>query len=215
MTKTRVLEACIETKLEAVNAAMMGANQLEVCSTLSEDGLTPETNTLCDILSSVKVPCKVMIRSRPGNFYYSHEEVVVMIDQIQQLKAYKIEGFVFGALTKDANGVISIDMKAVYQLCKAASPLHVTIHKAIDQCSDILTEIDRLQQISNIRFVLSSGGKETAALGADMLLKMKEKAGTSLHIIAAGSITPENIEAVATDTGISYFHGRRILGSLL
>ena len=63
-----VIEACVETLAEALQAMSHGAHQLEVCSDLDADGLTPTPELLELITSEVNIPVKPMIRSRAGHF---------------------------------------------------------------------------------------------------------------------------------------------------
>lgn len=206
-----ILEACVENTNEAIEAFKKGAHQLEICSQLNKDGLTPDEFTLNDIISKVKLPCKVMIRCRDGNFEYTNDEINIMTAQIQRLKSYRIEGFVFGAVTKNEHSHIILDIKAIYQICKAAFPYPVTIHKAIDQCFDILGEVEILKNISNVRHILSSGGEHDAISGAQMLYKMQKACSKNINIIAAGKITPDNIQQIIAKTHLKIFHGRKIV----
>ncbi|MBC7884386.1 MAG: copper homeostasis protein CutC [Saprospiraceae bacterium] len=206
-----IIESCVETLEEAIRASQHGASQLEICSHLDVDGLTPDTSLLRDILKAVEIPCKVMIRLRSGDFYYTREEMKTMMDSIAQIKTYPIAGIVFGANTKDTKGQIILDLSAIRQVCEASYPLPVTIHKAIDLCSNISDEVIDLKDISNVGFVLSSGGEISAHLGADMLINMQQKAGNHIQIIAAGKILPENISSLVHKTRLRYFHGRNII----
>lgn len=206
-----IIEACVETLEESIYAAQNGALQLEVCSQLSKDGLTPDENLLSEIISKVRIPVKVMIRWREGDFYYSQDDLQQMLAQIQRLKAYRIDGFVFGALTKNASGKNTLDITTIYQLCKAASPYHVTIHKAIDLCGDIKGEVLKLKNISNVKYILTSGGAVDAMTGYKMLKEMQAVASTEIDIIAAGKITPKNLSQLVVKTGLKYFHGRKIV----
>jgi copper homeostasis protein len=206
-----ILEACVEDLHEAIHALRGGAHQLEVCSSLDKDGLTPDESILRDIIEKVKLPSKVMIRCREGDFFYSQEEINKMVSEMQRLKAFKIDGFVFGALAKDAEGKTGLDLNAIYQICKTAFPFPVTIHKAIDSCDDILSQVRQLRQISNIKFILSSGGAIDARSGAAVLKQMQEDAGDQIRIIAAGKITPQNLPDIRSLTGLMYYHGRKIV----
>ena len=211
MTYQPLLEACVESTNEAMHAWKNGAHQLEICSQLEYDGLTPEVDVVDDIITHVKIPCKVMIRNRKGDFYYTNEEIQNMVLQLHHLKTSGTSGFVFGAIKRDEKNRNILDLEAISQICIAASPLPVTIHKAIDLCDDLLTEVKALRNISNVHFILTSGGAPDAELGSDMLVKMQKTAGKKITIIAAGKITKENIDRLITKTGIKIYHGRRIV----
>ena len=63
-----IKEACVEGCEEAIQAKIMGADRIELCSSLHEDGLTPERKTMTSVLEAINIPVKIMIRPRPGNF---------------------------------------------------------------------------------------------------------------------------------------------------
>lgn len=207
----QILEACVETLEEALEAIHKGVDQLEICSRLDLHGLTPDRMVLNTILQETRTKHKVMIRSRAGDFFYSQDEINSMIEDIQMIKALHIDGIVFGALKIDQNGCKILDMNAIFQICKSAFPLPVTIHKAIDDCDDIIAQVALLKSISNVKFILSSGGKSTALEGAETLIKMQSTANHHIDIIAAGKITPHNLSEVKLKTNLKYFHGRKIV----
>lgn len=211
MTKL-TLEACVESVDEATFAAAHGATQLEVCSHLDKDGLTPEIDLIKEIIEHVHIPVKVMIRLREGSFTYNNEEIKIMQDSIQQIKSLPISGIVFGATVTDANEHIIMDMNAILQICKSAHPIPVTIHKAIDECTDLIKEVGTLKTVSNIQFILTSGGASTAEQGKKMISAMQKEAGNQIQIIAAGKILPSNFSSLHKYLNLNYYHGRKIVG---
>jgi copper homeostasis protein len=211
LLKKPVLEACIETLEEGIQVCQKGVHQLEVCSRLDLDGLTPSTSFVNQLSGAVKVPLKIMIRPRGGDFFYTQDEIASMVADISRFKASKVDGFVTGALVKTEDGDIKTDMKAMIQLCKAAFPFPVTMHKAIDCCTDIRKEVQALKGISNVRFILTSGGQAKALSATAMLCDLQKIAGASIEIIAAGKVTQANIDALRKETGLTYFHGRNIV----
>ena len=65
-------ESCVESLSEAISAEKNGANLIELCAKLNEDGLTPSANLIKDVQSNIMIPIKVMIRPRKGDFEYYH-----------------------------------------------------------------------------------------------------------------------------------------------
>merc|ERR1712038_1691898 len=55
------MEVCVDSVESAFNAARGGASRLEVCSALSEGGLTPSPGLLTVISENVTIPCFAMI----------------------------------------------------------------------------------------------------------------------------------------------------------
>ena len=64
-------EACVDNIDAAINVEKKGADQIELCSRLDLDGLTPSKKLILQTIKRVSIPIKVMIRSRPGNFIYN------------------------------------------------------------------------------------------------------------------------------------------------
>ena len=109
--------------------------------------------------------------------------------------------------TQDGN----IDIENTSRLAALAAPLDVTFHKAIDYSNDVLQSFQDLNRISGITRVLTSGGKDTAWNGGEILRQMQEMPGRKIEIIAAGKVLPENREQIASHTGVGELHGKRIV----
>ena len=201
------LEACVESLMEALHAEKEGAHRLELCSRLDLDGLTPDTELTRNLLDAVKIPVKVMIRPRAGDFYYTESEVGFMAEQIQSFKESGVFGVVFGMLEKDDR----LNISQIEYLAKVARPLEVTIHKAIDLCDDPLNEIRKLKRTGLVHAVLSSGAAPTAREGQIMLRNMIREAGEDIRIIAAGKITAQNLPELHRAIGAREYHGRSIV----
>ncbi|MBL0024391.1 MAG: hypothetical protein IPO98_04930 [Saprospiraceae bacterium] len=211
MIRSAVIEACVETIVECQNALKCNADQLEVCNRLDLGGLTPDIEFVKEINESIKLPVKVMIRGREVSFIYNELEISEMIASIVEFKSCDIVGFVFGALYENEAGRLQIDMGTVYKLCRAAAPYPVTFHKAIDLCHNITEEVEKLKLVPDIRYILSSGGQPTAEAGTKMLIDMQKIGKPNIEIIAAGKITKDNLDSIIGKTGLSFFHGRKIV----
>lgn len=204
-----IREACVETFEEARLAERRGADRVELCSQLSVGGLTPGLELAKRVCSSLAIPVMAMIRPRAGDFVCSRVEIDLMKRQIDDLREAGACGVVFGALTTDRQ----IDVATTRELVAHARPLAVTFHKAVDE-DDPVDSLRVLRAITGIDRVLTSGGKPTAAEGAETLRAMIGLAGANPIILVAGKVTDTNIAAVESLTGASEFHGRRIVGSL-
>ena len=205
-----VKEACVERLDEAILAEKNGADRIELCSRLDLDGMTPHRNMIKDVINSVKIPVKVMIRPRTGNFVYHAQELDVMKDDILYCKRVNVSGIVLGVLKEDK----TVDLIATRLLSDIASGLEITFHKAIDEASSILTELDRLKSIQAVTNILTSGGADSAMEGSDTIKEMVNRYKGQLTIIAAGKIIEQNIIKVHELTGAEEYHGRKIVGNL-
>lgn len=205
-----IKEACVETFDEAFLAEERGADRIELCSDLANDGLTPSYELMQKTSSTLKIPVMVMIRPRAGNFVHSENEIAEMKTEIDRAKQAGAAGVVFGLLTSENK----IDLGNTRLLAKYAQPLPVTFHKAIDELENPVEGIRMLKKIEGIKRILTSGGKATAKEGAEIIRKMQEEAGQNLIILVAGKVTSKNLEEIQQLTGAKEFHGRRIVGEL-
>lgn len=206
-----ICEACVESFEEALLAELRGANRIELCSDLANDGLTPSTELMQKACSELKIPVMVMARPRAGNFVYSDAEVEQMKVAIDEAKKAGAAGIVLGLLTKDNQ----IDEKNTHLLAEYAQPLPVTFHKAIDELPDPVEGVHALLKIPGIKRILTSGGKATAMEGQETIRKMMEAAGDQITILVAGKVLDSNVKEISRLTGATELHGRKIVGELI
>lgn len=205
-----IKEACVETFEEAVLAEKRGADRIELCSDLANDGLTPSVELIKQTVSALKIPVMVMIRPRAGNFVYSPEEILRMKTDIDRAKKEGAFGIVLGLLTSENN----IDVENTRILAEYANPLPVTFHKAIDELKNPVEGVKELLKIENIKRILTSGGKPTAKEGRKVILEMIKVAGEKIIILVAGKVLDLNMADIQRITGAKELHGRRIVGDL-
>ena len=207
MNNTLIIEACVETLEDALIAEKRGANRIELCSALDQDGLTPSEDLTCSCVQNLSIPVMAMVRPRGGNFVYTEEEIQQMEAEIAFFKQSGVAGVVFGLLTETGD----VDMENTSRLAQLALPLEVTFHKAIDYSNDVLKSFQQLNAIEGITRVLTSGGMDTAWNGRDVLKQMQNLPDRRIKIIAAGKVLPDNREKIAEFTGVSELHGKRIV----
>ncbi len=200
-------ESCLETIEEAILAEKNGADRIELCSDLANDGLTPDEELIKKVLEKVKIPIRVMIRPRAGDFTYSKDEIEKMKRSILFCKKIKVEGVVFGILKENK----TVDVENTKILADLSFPLKVTFHKAIDVTPNIEEAINLLSQIDTISSVLTSGGQATAKEGSMVLKKLVNQFDSKLDIISAGKVKDSNIEEIHQLIGGTWYHGRKIV----
>lgn len=200
-------EACVDTFEDAVIAQKNGADRIELCSSLNLDGLTPSKSLVTRLLNTLKIPIKVMIRPRDGDFCYNSDEIRQMRDDISYFNNLGVFGVVFGVLGQDK----SVDVQSVNFLMKFANGLNCTFHKAIDETDDIISQLKILIKYSKISAILSSGCSTSALSGSAVLKNMIKIASSEISIICAGSITHRNFSEVHTTIKAQEYHGRAII----
>jgi copper homeostasis protein len=203
-------EACVENLKQALFAEESGADRIELCADLHLDGLSPAQDLILQVKSQLKIPVRVMVRPRGGDFEYSPSEINQMLDSIEFCKKVGVDGVVFGVLKKDK----TIDLVAVLELAANARPLNVVFHKAIDDTPDILKSATGLKETGLVNGILTSGGRATALQGAATLKKMMGLVGEDVEIICAGKITSNNIDELHHKIGAKAYHGKKIVSGL-
>ena len=202
-----IKEACVDSLEDAINAEKNGANRIELCGRLDLDGLTPSKKLIKNTFSALKIPIRVMIRPKHPSFVYSEDEINIMIEDINFCKRLGLDGVVFGCLDQNSN----FDMIQINKLSKAAKPLNVIIHKAIDSTSSVIDSLSLISSNRNINGVLTSGGERFAINAVEILKKMLDLVPDSFEIISAGGITYENFDKLHSQIEGKYYHGKKII----
>ena len=206
-----LLEACVENLDQALLAERKNADRIELCGRLDLGGITPSREMIISSVKQLSIPAKIMIRPRGGNFIYSSPEVELMMSDIIFCKKNGIGEIVLGALTDKGE----VDLPLIRTLSSLADPMKVTFHKAIDDVNDYMRSLEELSSLKRIESVLTSGTGKNAILGKPLLKRAIEMFSGNLSIIAAGSITNENLEKVHSELGAKEYHGKRIVGDLI
>lgn len=201
-----IREKCIGSFLEAIEAQELGAERVELCDNLTEGGTTPSYGTIKMVVEKLNIPTFVIIRPRGGDFYYTPEEIEIMKEDIKICKNLGVKGVVIGALNRDN----TINYEAIQDMITLAKPMSVTFHKAIDELKDPVSEVKKLAKIG-VNRILTSGTKETALEGKEILKKMIKEAGDEIIIIVAGKVTKENLDEISTLIPTKEYHGKKIV----
>ena len=194
---------------EAIRAEERGADQIELCSHLEKEGLTPDITLTEKIFRQLSIPVKIMIRSRGGGFSYTKSEVFYMADQIRSFSQFPAAGFVIGAL--DNNNMPDENALRHWEEAAAGTPL--CFHKAIDLTPDWKRAMDMISEVRGISAILTSGQHATAREGIGTLEEMVKLYGDRFEIISAGSITYLDIPFFLKNWSGRSFHGRRLMES--
>lgn len=197
-----VLEVCTAS-LESVAAAKAGgAQRIELCSALSEDGLTPSYGMIEQARKIGPEKMHVLIRPRSGNFVYSEDEVQCMISDIHICKQLGVDGVVIGALTLDND----IDIPCCRRLVEAAEGMQITFHRAFDQCRKPLEALEDIISLGCHR-LLTSGQKPSAVEGIPLLHQLVTLADERLIIMPGAGVNEDNAHIILEKTGAKEIHG--------
>ena len=195
-----LLECCANSVQSAINGEKGGANRIELCADLELGGLTPKKNDILKANAEINIPIYVLIRPKEGNFVYSDDELIKMIDDIQFCKTVGCEGVVIGALHK--NG--SINTEQTRQMVKAAKPMHVTFHRAFDEGNDLVKNLEDVIACG-CDTLLTSGQAKNVSLGVENLKKLIRISVGRINILAGSGVNHTNAEDLFK-IGIRNFH---------
>ncbi len=203
-----VVEVCVDCVESAVAALQGGASRIELCSALSEGGLTPSIGLYTKVASLVHIPIHILVRVRRGDFCYSEDEVEIMCMDILQFRKLGASRFVVGALLPTG----SADERTLDRLLEAirrpldanndsksdgevgnqrASPSYVTFHRAIDVCPSPVSLLPLLIA-KGIDCLLTSGGASTALLGASTIKEMVKVSSGRILVMAGAGVSAKN-----------------------
>lgn len=197
----RFLECCCSDAREAAEAQCGGAQRIELCENLSCGGVTPSEENIRATLSAVRLPVNVLIRPRGGSFVYDEEEVKSMLSSIRLCKTLGVNGIVAGALKEDG----SIDVQTVRRLIEEAGGLHVTFHRAFDECSEPFNALEDIIGLGCDR-LLTAGHSANVTEGIRTLKALDEKAAGRIIILAGSGVRPSNIAEIEAFTNVKEFH---------
>lgn len=201
-----IREKCIGSYIEALEAQKLGAERVELCDNLEEGGTTPSYGTIKMVVEKVDIPAFVIIRPRGGDFFYTEDEIEIMKEDIKICKSLGVKGVVIGALNRDN----TINYEAIKEMIDLAKPMSITFHKAIDELENPVAEVKKLAQIGVDR-ILTSGTKDTAIEGQEILREMVKEAGDDIIIIVAGKVTKDNLEEISKIIPTKEYHGKKIV----
>ena len=178
-----------------------GADRIELCSALSEGGLTPSFGLIRKCREAFSLPLFPIIRPRGGDFLYSDAEFEIMLHDVKQSKELGCDGVVAGLLKKDGG----IDTKRTAKLVAAAYPMEVTFHRAFDRCKDPFEALEQIIDMGCQR-ILTSGQQPMAPAGMALISQLVQAAGARLIIMPGSGVRKDNIGRLATVTGAEEFH---------
>lgn len=198
---TPILEICA-ADIDSVHAAAQGgATRIELCSALSEGGVTPSPGLMHESRLVETLKIHVLIRPRGGDFLYTPAEVRSMARDIDYAISAGADGIVIGALLPDG----TIDTDTCSRLIDRARGRSVTFHRAFDLCRDPQEALETIISLGCDR-ILTSGCSPSAREGIPTLRSLVAQAGNRLTILAGGGVSPDNAATIMRETGCHELH---------
>ena len=195
------VEVCIDNIESLQIAQRAGASRIELCSALALGGISPNMGFIQHAVSRSAIPIYVMIRPRAGDFFYSEDELEIMLKDIYNARIAGAQGVVLGVLDKQAN----VDRQVLKALMEQAGQMGVTFHRAIDLASDYGAALETVIEAGCER-ILTSGQANDALSGAAVIKKMVQLAGDRLSVMAGAGVNASNAAEIVALTGIKEIH---------
>ena len=200
------IEICVHSKDDScvVNSVSKawegGADRIELCSHMEQNGLTPSSRHIELARETFKNRPGLLAMIRPvgGNFFYTRDEIAVMEQQIKDAAKAGADGAVIGVLDEKTS---QIHRKYSEQLIDKAREydLAVTFHRAFDATPDWQYSLETLLELGVDRVLTSGiswGSVGTAQDGIKQLLKIGIFVSGELEVVVGGGVSSENAAEV-------------------
>ncbi|WP_202702478.1 copper homeostasis protein CutC [Flavobacterium sp. UGB4466] len=204
MKKNQLEIACFNYE-SAIIAQDNGADRIELCDDMRLGGTTPNLITAERVREKLTIKMHVIIRPRGGDFVYTEEEVQEMKQDIKQLKALGVDGFVFGILNQDG----SVNKKQNLELVQLASPLSCTFHRAFDVVNSIEQGLEEVIACG-FQTILTSGRGKNVEEGILDLQLIQKLAGDRIEIMPGGGLRSSNIKLLQEKLQPTFYHSSAI-----
>lgn len=195
------IEICVDSVESCINAEKGGADRLELCGNMFEWGTTPSYGVLQLAREMVSKPIYAMVRPRGGDFCYNDIEFEIMKREIKLMKELKIDGIVFGILTKEGK----VDKERCSKLLDLWGTNKATFHRAIDVSSNLNEACEDIISLGFER-ILTSGGEANVMSGIIKLKELVEKYNDKIIIMPGSGINERNIEYINDTIKANEYH---------
>ena len=212
MQNPYTLEVCADSVESAIAAEAGGATRRELCGGLVIGGLTPSLALFHEVRRRCRLPVRVLLRPRYGDFLYTDSEFAVLLEEVSCFRAAGADGVVIGCLTADG----ALDLPRMEALIRRADGLPVTLHRAFDMAADPMRALADARALG-VSTILTSGQQNDCLAGRALLRRLLEAAGDGPEILVGGGVNAGVIRALAGELGARCFHmsGKAVLPSAL
>lgn len=196
------IEICAPGRSSAENAKAGGAGRIELCENLNIGGTTPRMDDVQYCVHDLHLRTHVLVRPRGGDFCYTDDEYLQILDDIRGCREAGAQCVVVGFLTSDGK----VDVERTKAAVAAAEGMEVTFHRAFDRVEDPYEALEEVIGCGCHR-ILTSGCRPTAEEGIEVLRELVRRADGRIKILAGSGVTPANAARIVSETGVKEIHG--------
>jgi copper homeostasis protein len=207
--KKRILEVIVTSVEEAILAESGGADRLELIRDFEVGGLTPPLTVVADVLASVNIPVRVMVREQANFSLKDESEATSLREILASLTTLKIDGAVFGFIENEL-----VDTKSIGRLLRGHEQLKLTFHRAFEAASNPFEAIKAMKEFPQIDKILTNGGGANwgAVSWTQRIERMQswQQIASPITILVGGEVESNALEQMKT-TELQEFHvGRSV-----
>jgi copper homeostasis protein len=196
-----ILEVIVTNVEEARAAEAGGADRLELVRALCSGGLTPDLCLARDVVTTVSIPVRVMVRDTASMTIRDGVEMEALRNYASQISRLPINGLVAGFVRGG-----EVDEDAMRQLLEPVPHLGVTFHRAFDEVANPLRAIEHLKGIGQIDHILTAGGEGEWPRRKLRLREWQRAASPEIAIIVAAGLCPSILEDLNREPQPFQFH---------
>lgn len=176
-----LIEVCCGSVDDTILAEKLGADRVEFTTSMSLGGLTPSYGMFKRAKELVEIPLVVMVRPRESGYYYSDEDIQVMVEDAKFFADNGAEGIVFGILNEDG----TVNKDACKRIMDVIGDSEAVFHRAFDVVPDPFQAMEDLIELGFKR-ILTKGQANTLEEGQGLLDKLIEAANGRIEFISGG-----------------------------
>ena len=190
-----LLEVIASSLDDAIAAELGGAHRIEVVRALELGGLAPPVSLVRQIMESVTIPVRVMLRENPGFEIAGEAEFERLCEAAREFAALGVQGLVLGFLRNGA-----LDLASNQRILGCVPAIRATFHRAFEKLDDPERSIAQLKTLPQFDRILVSPSNVPG------VARIARLAAPELGIIAGGGLNAGTIRLLRASTDIREFH---------
>lgn len=196
-----MLEVCVQNEKESAIAQAAGAQRIELCCRLDVGGVTPPSEMIRQCVAMTRVPVVVLVRTRPGDFFFNDDEKSRMLEQAEKIASLGVHGIAAGCLTDEGD----IDTRFLAEMRRICNSCQLVFHRAFDEIADKARAAEILVDLGVDR-ILTSGGVGDAKYYLPTLRELQRQCLGRIELLPAGGIRTQNLAELLTETECNQIH---------